>query len=110
MLVSSESEELMKSGTEAGQTVPHSHFHIIPRLSEEGGQARDANDIGDVERKNIALGEGPRVKLNDDEGRRLIEAIKEKIKADVDKMSASGELGGADDCLYIKFGVGGLKL
>jgi diadenosine tetraphosphate (Ap4A) HIT family hydrolase len=52
------------AGSEAGQTIPHSHFHIIPRL----GSARDASDITDAERKNLALGEGPRIKLDHEEG------------------------------------------
>jgi diadenosine tetraphosphate (Ap4A) HIT family hydrolase len=83
---------LICSGTEAGQTVPHSHFHIIPRLSERGSQARDASEIADAERKNIALGEGPRVKLEDSEGKRLMELINEKVTLEVDEMKSKGEV------------------
>lgn len=102
---------IQANGTEAGQTVPHSHFHVIPRLGEVDEKARDASEIGDAERKNIALGEGPRVKLDDGEGRRLMELIKERIKVEVEDMKARGEVGGEGEAgLLVKFGGGELKL
>ncbi|KUJ09301.1 HIT-like protein, partial [Mollisia scopiformis] len=75
---------IQANGSEAGQTIPHSHFHVIPRSAPGNGKARDASEIGDAERKNIALGEGPRVKLEDGEGRKLMELIKEKVKGEVE--------------------------
>jgi diadenosine tetraphosphate (Ap4A) HIT family hydrolase len=45
------SEIDIQAGAEAGQTVPHSHFHIIPRL----GEARDPSDISDAEKKTLPL-------------------------------------------------------
>jgi len=53
------------NGAEAGQTVPHVHFHVIPRAGDE---AMAASDMGDAERSNIALGEGPRERLEEEEG------------------------------------------
>jgi len=105
---------IQANGTEAGQTVPHSHFHVIPRLGEGGGKARAANEISDAERKNIALGEGPRVKLEDGEGRRLMELIKERVKAEVESLKVKGEVASeGEEGLFVKFGGGaggGLKL
>ncbi|KAE8454535.1 hypothetical protein EG329_000158 [Mollisiaceae sp. DMI_Dod_QoI] len=104
---------IQANGTEAGQTVPHSHFHVIPRLGEgeRGGKARAADEIGDAERKNIALGEGPRVKLVDGEGRRLMELVKERVKDEVEGFKAKGEVAGeGEEGLFVRFGGGGLKL
>lgn len=75
------------------------------------GKARDASEIGDAERKNIALGEGPRVKLEDSEGRRLMDLIKERVKVEVERMKTQGEIGSEGEIeLSAKFGAGGLKL
>lgn len=77
----------------------------------EGGETRDASDIGDAERKNIALGEGPRVNLDDSDGRKLVDLIKERVKVEVEEMKAKGDMGSEGEAgLVVKFGVGGLKL
>jgi len=102
---------IQANGTEAGQTVPHSHFHIIPRLGDGNGQIRNASDIGDAERKNIALGEGPRVRLEDSEGKRLMELIKKRVVFEVDEMRTKGEITREiGEGHLMKFGGDGLKL
>jgi diadenosine tetraphosphate (Ap4A) HIT family hydrolase len=93
-------------GTEAGQTVPHSHFHIIPRLSDE---ARKASDISDAERKNIALGEGPRTKLSDDEGTELSRLIQVGIEKEIKLLQAAGDFV-EESGFYMRTGERGIKL
>lgn len=94
------------TGAESGQTVPHSHFHIIPRL----GMPREASDITDAERKNIVLGEGPREKLNTDDGQRISEGIKSALHAEIEKLKAGGEIAGVEGALSVEIGGNGLKL
>jgi diadenosine tetraphosphate (Ap4A) HIT family hydrolase len=77
-------------GTEAGQTVPHSHFHIIPRLAT--GEAHEVGEITDAERKNLVLGEGPRALLKREEGIDLVGRIKEVLKEEVKILRHKGEI------------------
>jgi diadenosine tetraphosphate (Ap4A) HIT family hydrolase len=93
-------------GSEAGQTVPHSHFHIIPRL----GGPRGATDISDAERKNLALGEGPRIKLDHEEGTQLCIAIQFALRQEIRKLQAGKELGGPDEELFVNLHGHGLEL
>ncbi|KAH7312111.1 HIT-like domain-containing protein [Rhexocercosporidium sp. MPI-PUGE-AT-0058] len=97
---------LQANGTESGQTVPHSHFHIIPRL----GLARDASEITDAERKNIVLGEGPREKLDAEDGKRISEGIKSALKEEIEGLKAGGEIEDVEGALSVKVGGNGLKL
>ena len=39
---------LQNNGAAAGQTVPHLHFHIVPRYGEGGGEISFANQKGDM--------------------------------------------------------------
>ncbi len=96
----------LRAGSEAGQTVPHSHFHIIPRL----GSARDANDITDAERKNLALGEGPRIKLDHEEGIQLCIGIQFALRQEIRTLQTGKELGGSDEELFVNLHGSGLKL
>ena len=96
----------MVSGSEAGQTVPHSHVHIIPRL----GSPRDANDITDAERKNLALGEGPRIKLDHEEGIQLCIGIQFALRQEIRTLQTGKELGGSDEELFANLHGRGLKL
>ncbi len=96
----------MAAGSEAGQTVPHSHFHIIPRI----GGSRDATDITDAERKNLALGEGPRVKLDHEEGNRLCHGIQAALRQEIRALQTEKELGGSDAELFVNMLGNGLKL
>ncbi|KAG4438344.1 hypothetical protein IFR05_006188 [Cadophora sp. M221] len=93
-------------GAESGQTVPHSHFHIIPRL----GLARDASEITDAERQNIVLGEGPRDKLDAEDGKRISEGIKSALREEIEKLRTGGEIVDVDGALSVKVGGNGLKL
>ncbi|KAH6705091.1 HIT-like domain-containing protein [Leptodontidium sp. 2 PMI_412] len=97
---------LQANGTESGQTVPHSHFHIIPRV----GLARDANEITDAERQNIVLGEGPREKLDAEDGKRISRGIKSALKEEIEKLKTGGEIVDMEGALSIKVGGNGLKL
>jgi diadenosine tetraphosphate (Ap4A) HIT family hydrolase len=99
---------IIETGAEAGQTVPHVHFHIIPRL----GEVRNPGDITDAERKNIALGEGPRVKLGDEEGTELSGHIKAELVKETQKLKDAGEVevGGEGDVLFANVVGRGLKL
>ena len=94
------------TGSEAGQTVPHSHFHIIPRL----GGSRDATDITDAERKNLALGEGPGIKLDHDEGSKLCKGIQVALRHEIRTLQIGKELGGSDEELFVDLHGSGLKL
>jgi len=97
---------IQANGSEAGQTVPHSHFHIIPRL----GGPRGATDISDAERKNLALGEGPRIKLDHEEGTQLCIAIQFALRQEIRKLQAGKELGGPDEELFVNLHGHGLEL
>jgi histidine triad (HIT) family protein len=39
---------LQNNGAAAGQTVPHIHFHIVPRYGDGGGEISFANSKGDM--------------------------------------------------------------
>ncbi|KAH8753393.1 HIT-like domain-containing protein [Hyaloscypha sp. PMI_1271] len=97
---------IQANGSEAGQTVPHSHFHIIPRF----GGPRGATDISDAERKNLALGEGPRIKLDHEEGTQLCIAIQFALRQEIRKLQTGKELGGSDEELFVNLHGHGLKL
>jgi len=84
------------AGSEAGQTVPHSHFHIIPRLAP----AHDATDITDPERRNLALGEGPRVNLDDIEGNNICIGIQAALHQEIKKLQVKQQLSGSDEELF----------
>ena len=86
--------------------MPHSHFHIIPRL----GEARDASDISDAERKNIALGEGPREKLADDEGTKLSKLIKLELEKEIRQLQDVDGAFKVEEELYVQTKERGLKL
>ena len=94
------------TGAEAGQTVPHSHFHIIPRL----GETRDSSDISDAERKNIALGEGPRERLADGEGTELSKLIKVELEKEIKRLQDVDGAFKVEEELYVQTKERGLKL
>ncbi|KAK0105230.1 hypothetical protein ONS95_004378 [Cadophora gregata] len=95
---------LQANGAESGQTVPHSHFHIIPRL----GLPRHASDITDAERKNIVLGEGPREKLDPEDGKRISEGIKRALVEEIEKLRARGDISGVDGVLSVNLKLVGM--
>ena len=70
-------------GHDAGQTVEHTHFHVIPRLERETG--RDATDL-------LGVSMGERKKLEPEEAVELMGKIKEWIREEVDKLRGSGEI------------------
>ena len=86
--------------------MPHSHFHIIPRL----GEARDASDISDAERKNIALGEGPREKLADEEGTELSKLVKAELEKEIKQLQDKGDAFNVEEELHVQTKERGLKL
>jgi len=104
---------IQANGIEAGQTVPHSHFHIVPRIT---GESRGVDDITDADRRNIALGQGPRIKLGDKEGREISEKIKVKLEEEIANLKVDGEIEhlsdffGEEEELYAKIPGNGLKL
>lgn len=74
------------------------------------GLARDASEITDAERKNIVLGEGPREKLDAEDGKRISEGIKTVLAEEIEKLRAGGEIVDVEGVLSIKIGGKGLKL
>ncbi|KAH7136331.1 HIT domain protein [Dactylonectria macrodidyma] len=100
---------LQANGAAAGQTVPHSHFHIIPR--QAGTDAVDAS-MTDEERKNLMLGEGPRVKLEAEEGERVSKLIIAELAVEVEKLKTEGtvSLGEGLDEVWATMPTGRLKL
>jgi len=81
------SSPLTLPGTEAGQTVPHSHFHIVPRSGSDSAAA-----MTDAERKNLVLGEGPRAKLDAFEGERLSTLIKAEVAKEINRLRDDGQI------------------
>jgi hypothetical protein len=68
--------------------------------------------MGDAERKNIALGEGPRDKLSAEDGKDISELVKAEVKLEVQKLRDEGFLIDEDGSseLWGKVGERGLKL
>jgi hypothetical protein len=77
-------------GAEAGQTVPHVHYHIIPR--ERTGESVGESDMTDAERKNLVLGEGPRLLLEREDGEEISRLIRGGIKRELDVLLDKNEL------------------
>jgi hypothetical protein len=76
------------------------------------GGARAVGDITDAERKNLVLGEGPRVLLKREEGVELVERIKEVLKEEIKILRHKGEIedvGSVGDWV-LKVGEDGLQL
>ena len=71
---------------------------------------RDASDITDAERKNIVLGEGPREKLNVDDGKRISEGIKSALREEIKKLKTGGEIAGVEGALGVEIGGNEMKL
>ena len=96
---------LSSIGHEAGQTVPHTHFHIIPRGGEGQREATDTlngktrgyvsiRNFGlkieetDVNRFEVAM--GMEKKLYPKEAKALMKSIKDGVRQEVDELRSSG--------------------
>jgi hypothetical protein len=76
------------------------------------GEAREVGEITDAERKNLVLGEGPRVLLRREEGIELVGRIKEVLKEEIKILRHKGEIedvGSVGDWV-LKVGEDGLQL
>ena len=74
------------------------------------GEAHVPDNISDAERKNIALGEGPREKLADDEGAELTKLIKTELKKETKRLQEVGDAFNVEEELYVRTTERGLKL
>jgi len=76
------------------------------------GEAREVGEITDAERKNLVLGEGPRVLLKREEGIDLVGRIKAGLKEEIKTLRHKGEIedvGSVGDWV-LKVGEDGLQL
>lgn len=66
----------------------------------------------DAERKNLFIGEGPRGKLEPEEGERLSKLIKAEIAVEIEKLKSEGSLSTGDvpGEMWALMPSGGLKL
>ena len=100
-------------GAEAGQTVPHAHFHIVPRGSADSGiGGQKSGEMSDAERKNLVLGEGPRIKLDAKDGEEVSGLVKAEFHKEVERLKGAGEMVdyGEKAQLWLKVTERGLKL
>jgi hypothetical protein len=60
----------------------------------------------------LALGEGPRVKLEDEEGVEVSESVKVELGREIERLKEVGEIlvTGEGNELFVKISGGGLKL
>lgn len=92
--------QLTQIGPEAGQTAPHAHFHIIPRPEPGSPSAtgelydtkKDASVVLDVQRRNVAVAEGLRRKLDDEDALDVCAKIREAIKHEIDHLKRKGDI------------------
>lgn len=91
--------------------MPHTHFHIIPRAGPAGIADR-VGEMDDAERKNIALGEGPRAKLDPDDGQVVTRLVKVEVQLEIKKLREQGFIIGTEGSSEIlgKTDVAGFKL
>lgn len=75
------------------------------------GGARGASDITDAERKNLALGEGPRTRLDNADGTELSRLIKAELAKEIVALKEGGDIvGGVEEELHVRTMERGLKI
>ncbi len=67
---------LQKNGLEVGQSVPHVHFHYIPR------KAGDSSAFGFLVKMYVANAKGP---ISSDAMQKTVEMLKKEVNHDIDK-------------------------
>ena len=68
--------------------MPHAHFHIIPRK----GTTEREGEMMDAERKNIALGEGPRENLDPEHGEKIALLVKLEVTKEIQRLREEGDV------------------
>nr|KMM64835.1 hypothetical protein CPAG_01187 [Coccidioides posadasii RMSCC 3488] len=81
---------VQNNGLRAAQTVPHAHFHIIPRPPLERMTASKTSWV--------MFGRGQRDELDDDEGQRLAAELRTELAKEVAKIKATEGIDLDEDC------------
>ncbi|KAI5303591.1 hypothetical protein KEM56_007387 [Ascosphaera pollenicola] len=79
---------LQNNGIRASQTVPHVHFHIVPRPPTDYGNGTFDVGSNQVNTAAIVFGKGQRDDLDDEDAERLVRALKEELAAEIERVKS----------------------
>ncbi|KAI5284977.1 hypothetical protein KEM54_000913 [Ascosphaera aggregata] len=77
---------LQNNGIRASQTVPHVHFHIVPRPPMDYEKASLNSGVNQRETAAIVLGKGQRDDLDDEDAGRLSSLLRNELAAEIERV------------------------
>lgn len=84
------------NGAQAGQTIPHAHYHVIPRPRREVTalyeRARDPGIVLDQERRRSSVVEAKGTMLSDEDALETCSLIQVALRRDVRRLKAAGTI------------------
>ncbi|KAI9816418.1 MAG: hypothetical protein M1832_005085 [Thelocarpon impressellum] len=83
---------VQNNGPRAAQTIPHLHFHIVPRLPLDA-QSMSAGQPPGLERSMLLFGRGRREELDDEDAAQMVSSLREALRAENEAEKATSGRG-----------------